>query len=50
MEIVLKKGRRGGVLVVVKFTEDKNFNPVRLEWVPRLKELEEIDKVVRIRV
>ena len=48
MDIILKRGKRGGVLVVVKFKGEKNFDPVRLEWVPRLRELEEIGNTLRM--
>ena len=47
MEVLLEKAKSGDLLVVVRFTKDKNFNVEKLEWVPRLDELELIDAAKR---
>jgi hypothetical protein len=47
MEISLREGTKGGYIVVVKFEKDTNFDPVKLEWVPRKSELEKIGEAVR---
>ena len=40
MEVVLKRARSGDVLVVVRFGEDSNFDKEKMEWCPRLDELD----------
>jgi hypothetical protein len=45
MELQIKEGcKNGDLIVVVKFSEDKNFNVDKLEWVPRLRELDLLSK------
>jgi len=43
MELFLKKAKSGDVLVVIRFQKDTNFDVEKLEWVPRLDELELIN-------
>ncbi len=40
MEVLLVKAKSGDVLVVIRFKEDTNFDVGKLEWVPRLDELD----------
>lgn len=40
MEVLLVKAKSGDVLVVVRFQADTNFDVEKLEWVPRLDELD----------
>jgi len=49
MEIVLRKGayKKGDLVVVVKFSEASNFDVKKLEWVPKLEELELIQSTRR---
>ena len=44
MEVLLEKAKKSGdLLVLVRFSKDTNFDPEKLEWYPRLDELELID-------
>ncbi len=40
MEIVVEKGSKGNLMVVVRFGSAKNFNKERGEWIPRLSEID----------
>ena len=40
MEVLLVKAKSGDTLVVVRFSKDSNFDVEKLEWVPRLDELD----------
>ena len=39
MKIEIKRGGRGGVLMVVKFEKATNYEPEKDTWVPTLKEV-----------
>ena len=40
MEVVLKRAKSGDMLVLVRFKEDTNFDVEKLEWCPRIDELD----------
>jgi len=47
MEILLKKAKSGDLLVLVRFRSGRNFNAEKLEWVPRLAEVDKIERAWR---
>jgi len=40
MKVQLERSKSGDVLVVIQFEEDSNFDVKKMQWVPRLKELD----------
>lgn len=46
MEVILGRYKSGDVMVMIRFEEDTNFNREKLEWIPRLAELELINKAM----
>ena len=46
MKIDFKKGSHGNALIVVTFEDSSNFDPKDLTWVPKLEELDKIQRAV----
>jgi hypothetical protein len=46
MKLEIREGKRGLLLVVV-FEKDTNYDPEKHEWVPRFSELRKIKDILR---
>jgi hypothetical protein len=44
MEVLLKKAKSGDLLVIIRFGKDSNFDVEKMEWCPRLDEMDLIWK------